>query len=284
MIASAPIANSFACEVVTACSLALACAVLSVFVVSRRWAFIGEGISHSGFGGAGTVWLLALFFPAIDRMTWAPYAGVVLFSLGTACAIAYFTRTGKINSDAVIGIFLAASLAWGILAQQLYWRQLRRDPTGWNVFLFGHMGDISPQFALTAAVICAAVVAAVGMLAKEILAYCFEPAIAEASGVRVGFIHYLLLTMIALTIVIGVRVAGSVLVPAMLVLPGATALLLGLSLRGVMASSVLIALVATGAGIIVSRHWPFVPIGPIIVLAMFAQFLAAYGWGKVRKK
>jgi ABC-type Mn2+/Zn2+ transport system permease subunit len=67
-------------------------------------------------------------------------------------------------------------------------------------------------------------------------------------------------------------------------LPGATALLLGLSLRGVMASSVLIALVATGAGIIVSRHWPFVPIGPIIVLAMFAQFLAAYGWGKVRKE
>ena len=283
MIASAPIASSFACEIVTACSLALACAVLSVFVVSRRWAFIGEGISHSGFGGAGTVWLLALFFPAIDRMAWAPYAGVVLFSLGTACAIAYFTRTGKINSDAVIGIFLAASLAWGILAQQLYWRQLRRDPAGWNVFLFGHMGDISPSFALTSALICVAVVAAVGMLAKEILAYCFEPAIAEASGVRVGFIHYLLLTMIALTIVIGVRVAGSVLVPAMLVLPGATALLLGLSLRGVMVSSILIALVATAAGIIVSRHWGFVPIGPVIVLAMFAQFLAGYAWGKLPK-
>src|SRR5450432_3411753 len=97
--------------ILTAAALATACAVLSVFVVSRRWAFIGEGISHSGFGGAGTVWLVALFFPAIDQFLWAPYLGAVAFSLTTAIAIAYFTRTGKINSDAVIGIFLAASLA-----------------------------------------------------------------------------------------------------------------------------------------------------------------------------
>src|SRR5438309_7987565 len=101
--------------------MGVACAVLSVFVVSRRWAFIGEGISHSGFGGAGTVWLLAMLFPPIDQTPWAPYLGVVLFSLATAGAIGYFTRSGKINSDAVIGIFLAAALAWGILAQQLYW-------------------------------------------------------------------------------------------------------------------------------------------------------------------
>ena len=48
-------------EILTTTSVAAACAVLSVFVVSRRWAFIGEGIGHSGFGGAGTVWMLALF-------------------------------------------------------------------------------------------------------------------------------------------------------------------------------------------------------------------------------
>ena len=79
--------------VLTALAMAVACATLSVFVVSRRWAFIGEGISHSGFGGAGTAWLLALVVPALDR-PWVPYCGVVVFSLVTALAIGYLTRTG----------------------------------------------------------------------------------------------------------------------------------------------------------------------------------------------
>ena len=265
---------------VTALALAIACAVLSVFVVTRRWAFIGEGISHSGFGGAGTVWAIAAFWSAADRAAWAPYLGVVLFSLATAWAIAYFTRTGKINSDAVIGILLAASLAWGILAQQLYWGRMHRNPVGWDVFLFGHMAEASAPFAAAAATLCAGVVVSVALLGKELLAYCFDPVVAEASGVPVGFVHYLLLLMIALTIVVGVRVAGSVLVPAMLVLPGATALLLARHMRAVIAGSIFVALVATTIEIAVTHFWSFLPTGPIIVLAMFAQFLAAYALEK----
>src|SRR5437016_5545513 len=142
------ILGQFACDLITATTMAAACATLSVFVVSRRWAFIGEGISHSGFGGAGTVWLAAAVFHPLDQATWAPYVGVVIFSLATACGIAYFTRTGRINSDAAIGIFLVASLAWGILAQQLYVHYRHRNPVGWDVFLFGRMSDLSPRFAL----------------------------------------------------------------------------------------------------------------------------------------
>src|SRR5215210_5154605 len=104
-------------DALAAGAVAVACAVLSVFVVSRRWAFIGEGISHSGFGGAGTVWLLALAFPALDAQ-WAVYAGVVVFCLATGLGIAYFSRAraagGGTNTDAVIGIFLVASMAWGV--------------------------------------------------------------------------------------------------------------------------------------------------------------------------
>ena len=75
----------------TATALALACAVLSVIVVLRRWAFIGEGISHSGFGGAGTAWLVMLAFPAVD-LDWLPYASVVIFCLATAFAIGALSR------------------------------------------------------------------------------------------------------------------------------------------------------------------------------------------------
>src|SRR5438270_9704848 len=113
---------------ITAMSMAVACAVLSVFVVSRRWALIGEGISHSGFGGAGTVWLLMLAFPAFEHHSWLVYLGIVLFCLNTAVLIGYFTRSGKINSDAVIGIFMVASLAWGFFAQQIYHQRRGFDP------------------------------------------------------------------------------------------------------------------------------------------------------------
>ena len=274
----------FLSDSVTALSMATACAVLSVFVVSRRWAFIGEGISHSGFGGAGTVWLAALLFPSIDRAPWAPYTGVVLFSLAAACGIAYFTRRERINSDTAIGIFLVASLGWGILAQQLYYHYRHRDPVGWDVFLFGHMANLSPQFAIGSAILCAAVVLTVVLLSKEIVSYCFDPATAEASGVRVGFVHYLLLVLIAMTVVIGARVAGSVLVPALLVLPGATALLVGDRLRRVAFLSIAVAVIATAAGLLVNRQWRFLPTGPVIVLALFVQFLIAYFWTHAMKK
>src|ERR1044071_87872 len=100
--------------VLVAGAMAVACAVLSVFVVARRWAFIGEGISHSGFGGAGTAWLLMLFFPALDQ-PWVPYLSVVIFCLLTAGAIGMLSRSRGVNADAAIGIFLVASLAWGFL-------------------------------------------------------------------------------------------------------------------------------------------------------------------------
>jgi ABC-type Mn2+/Zn2+ transport system permease subunit len=267
----------------TATSMALACAVLSVFVVSRRWAFIGEGIAHSGFGGAGTVWLLTLLFPALgaEGREWIPYIGVVVFCLFTALGIGYFTRTGKINSDAAIGIFLVASLAWGILAQFIYRHVRGIDPAGWDTFLFGQM-NVSMEFAIGAVLLCIMVVAVVVMLSREIIAYCFDPTTAEASGVHVGFIHYLLMILVTLTIVIGVRLAGNVLVTALLVLPGATALILSRDLRSAVLASLAVALIGTLGGLFVHFHWIFLRTGPAIVLLMFGQFVLAYAWGKIK--
>ena len=263
----------------TACSLAVACATLSVFVISRRWAFIGEGISHSGFGGAGTVWLLMLAFPSIEHSPSAAYYGVVIFSLATGLAIGYFTRSGKLNSDAIIGIFLVASLAWGILAQEIFSHVRQYEPSGWQTFLFGRM-DVSLQFAIVATAICAAIVAIVVFLGKEIVAYCFDPVMAEASGVRVGFIHYLLILLVTLTIVIGARVAGAVLVTALLVLPGATALLLSKKLKNSIAFSLIIGLVGALGGLAVYFRKEYIFAGPAIVLLLFAEFVIAYGLSK----
>ena len=288
-------ASTLVPDALTAAAVAVACAALSVFVVSRRWAFIGEGISHSGFGGAGTVWLLALAFPGLNGR-WAVYGGVVLFCLAAGLGIAYFSRergdggaggvapgAGAVNTDAVIGIFLVASVAWGFLAQYCFARANGgRQPAGWDEFLIGRASELPPQFAVGAVLVCAAVVACLIMLGKEIVYYCFDPAMAEASGVPARFVHYLLILLVTLTIIAGAPVAGSILVTALLVLPGATALLLSDRLRAAIVTSVVVGLVGAAGGTLVRLRWPFLPNGPAIVLVMFATFLGAYAWTRLR--
>jgi ABC-type Mn2+/Zn2+ transport system permease subunit len=269
---------------ITAIALSVACATLSVFVVSRRWAFIGEGISHSGFGGAGTAWLLALALPGtIFEEPWVPACGVVTFCLGTAFAIGYMTRARRISSDTAIGVFMVASLAWGFLARSLY-RALRngKEPMGFDALLFGDTRDVSAAFALTAVLLGAAIVGAVFLLRKEILYYCFDAAMAEASGVHARLVHYLLILLVSLTIVIGARVVGTVLVTALLVLPGATALNLCRGLGGALAASIVAALAGTVAGLAASRHWAFLPTGPAVVLCLFGLFVLSMFFSRIR--
>ncbi len=261
--------------VLVSISLGSACALLSIVVVLRRWAFIGEGIGHSGFGGAGTAWIAGLLFPALDTPA-AIYAFVIIFCLLTALAIGLLSRSKRVNADAAIGIFLVASLAWGFLAQQIYFQQTLRSPYGFETYLFGQVRSIEVRFALSALAVSAAVVLCVTLLWKEILAYCFDPLMAQTSGVPAGAIHYLLMLLIGLMIVIGVRVAGSVLITALLVLPGATALTLSRRMPAVVAASLVVALVGAVGGLLVNLTWTFIPAGPSMVLILFTEFLLVY--------
>ena len=173
----------------------------------------------------------------------------VVFSLLTALAIGYVSRDylsgNGVTSDAAIGIFLVASLAWGALALSIY-RQ--HHPNGGaatgEAYLFGEITIISRQLMLAGVCVSAAVVLVVGVLWKEILVYSFDPAMARVSGVRIGFIHSLLMLLLALVIVIGMRLAGNVLMTALLVLPGATALLLSRRLTTVLALSIAVGITA----------------------------------------
>jgi len=265
-----------------ASALGMACALLSVFVVCRRWAFIGEGISHAGLGGAGLTWLLMLVFPGLD-LPWVPYLGVVVFCIGTAVGIGWLSRHGKVEADTAIGVFLVASLAFGILAQQIYLHVSLKSPPAWDTLFFGQLKQLSGEYAMAAICVSAAVVVVIGALFKELLAYSFDPMLAEVSGVRAGAMHYLLMILLAITIVLGVRVAGSVLVTAMLVLPGATAMLLSRDLRTVFTLAVVFGVLGAVAGILLNTQYSFLPAGPGIVLTLFVLFLGAYAVGRVKR-
>lgn len=264
-------------DLLAACAVACACALLSPIVVIRRWAFLGEGIGHSGLGGAGTAWMLMCAFPgsAIDR-PWVVGVLVVVASLLAAFGMGAISRRGAIAGDAAVGIFLVATVAWGFLGQHAYRARLNAEPVGFSTLLFGHPAALGGSYATIAIAIALAVGIAVIAMRKEILAYCVDPALAEVSGVSVGVVHYMLIGLVALVTIIGMNVVGTLLVTALLVLPGTTAGLLTKRLGASVAASVGVGLIGALGGSAIHRAWPIVPAGPAFVLVMVLLFAIAF--------
>jgi ABC-type Mn2+/Zn2+ transport system permease subunit len=269
-------------------ALGLACSVMSIVVILRGWSFLGEGISHAGFGGVGTAFVLSLLVPGL-RDSQPAFAVAAVFCLVTAMAIARLSRGsiapsgssaagGSIGSDAAIGVFVAASLAWGFVAFQWYAQGSGKGVASWELYLFGSVDDVTRVDALASVCVSAAVMLIVALLGRQVLLYCLDPTMAQVSGVAVGMIHYLLFGLLALVVIATMWLVGNLLAPALLVLPGATALSLSRRLKTVM-------LLSTGAGggsvlagMLIHGHWTFLPPGPAIVLVNFLLLLAARAW------
>jgi manganese/iron transport system permease protein len=266
---------------VTACALGVACALLSVLVVLRRWAFIGEGISHAGFGGIGTAWVLSLAVPVLGTEG-AAYTVAIVFCLAMAVIIGWVSRRERINADAAIGIVLVGSLAWGVVALDIYQQHRHGAPaaSGWQFYLLGEVRNLSSGAMWAGVCVSAAVVVVLAALAKEILFYCMDPDLAEVSGVRAGFVHYLLMLMLALMIVVGMRPVGYLLVTALLVLPGATGLVLSRRMGVVVGVSVGVSLVGVVGGLALRASYGFQS-GPAMVLVLVGEFVIVYAWGMI---
>lgn len=256
-------------------SLTVSCALLSLVVVWRRWAFLGEGIAHAGFGGAGTAWLLACAAPWLDQPGYIMLA-ITLFCFVTAIVIGIVHRDETVHSETAIGIFLVASLAWGFVGQEAYFATYNRPAAGFQALLFGHtelLGSSHAHLCVALAFVC---VVLMTVLRKEILAWCLEPTLAQVSGVRAGFIHYLMILLIAATVVLGVQLVGSVLMTALLILPGATAMLFARRLGPAVAWTLAIGLTGAAIGLATHGAWPLVWQGPAVVLSLVIIFLVVF--------
>jgi len=267
--------NSVANLILACLALGVSCGILSVFVVTQKWAFVGEGISHAGLGGAGTAWMIALIFPSLDTPA-LPHVCVVLFCLLMALGIGFVTRGRRVSADAAIGIFLAASLAWGFFAQHIYFQFRSSSPFGFNTFFFGQMQTLSLGYLVISLCIAVLVAGCVALLHKEIISYCFDPVMARVSGVRVNLIHNLLLILLTLCVVSAMQVMGSILVTALLVIPGTCATLISSRLRNVMSISVTTALFGVAGGLAIQSRWHFLPAAPAVVLVRLVIFVGSY--------
>lgn len=254
-----PLGSAFFVRALLAAALVgTVCAVVGTYVVLKGIAFIGDAISHAAFPGVVAAFMLGLPY----------YLGATIAAVGTSLAIGVVTRRARIRTDTAIGVLFAGTFALGVF---LY-STIDGYVADLFSFLFGQLLSTSVDDLVALAVLGGIVLATVAVLWKELLYSTFDPLGAAASGLKVGWLETLFLTLVALTIVISLQAIGIILVVAMLVTPAATAQLLTVRFGRMMTSAVVLAVGASVAGLYLS-YWLDVASGATIVLVQTGIFL-----------
>jgi manganese/iron transport system permease protein len=194
--------------------------------------------------------------------------------VATAVGIAFLSRRGRISSDTAIGVLFAGAFSLGIVIMS----QVRTYTTDLFAFVFGNVLGVGADDLLLIGLVGAAVLAVIVALYKELLFTAFDPVMAEASGLPVPLLQYLLLVLIGVTVVVAMKAIGIVLVVAMLVTPAATASMLTHRFGRIMLVAAGISLLAAFAGLYLS-FYANVPSGAAIVLVNTAVFLIVLALG-----
>jgi ABC-type Mn2+/Zn2+ transport system permease subunit len=238
--------------------VSLLCGMLSSFVILRRMAFIGVGISHSAFGGVALGFLLGV----------NPFWTAVAFALVVAVLIEWSQTHNRVEEDTAIGIFFAASMALGVVFLHLS-RTYNVDVFG---FLFGNILAIDNEQILYILVITVCVLAVLIAFFKEFVFLSFDEEMAWVSGVPVNTLRYLFLVMLALVIIVSIYLVGIILVSALLVIPGAVGQNLSRQLKSMIWVSTATAVGGAVGGLILS-YGVDLPSGATIVLLLAAVYL-----------
>lgn len=259
-------------------------ALLSVLVVLKRLAFIGQGVSHSAFGGIGVAAVVA----AVTGAAWAGQGGiaelliVMAFCIAAALGMAAVSDRagGAVRVDTGIGLYLVASMAVGAVLVEVARTTAGRlgHPVGvrsWESILFGSILGAGWTDVLIAAGLAGAVALVLWLVRRPLLFWAFDEGAAPAFGVPTTAMRTVLMVLLAIATVTAMKVAGVILATALLVLPGATALKVAASLRGVVGLSLGVGLAGLTGGMILSLEAELQP-GPCIVLVLTALFVA--GW------
>ncbi len=245
--------------------VSLICGLLSVFIVLRRMAFVGAGISHAAFGGVALGFLLQ-----VD-----PFWTGLAFAILVAFLIELVQTRGRVDEDTAIGIFFAAAMAVGVLFLH-FSRTYNADIFG---ILFGNILAIGPQQLWQVTGVTAIVLLFLLLFYKELVFLSFDEEMAWVCGVPVQAVRYLFLAVLALVIIVAIYLVGIVLVSALLVIPAAVARNLTRHIHAMLLVSTLMAVAANLAGLALSYQIDL-PSGATIVVILAGLFFLASLWGR----
>jgi manganese/iron transport system permease protein len=257
--------------------LAVIGAAVSVFVVLRRLAFVSDVLTHTVFPGVVVGFLVA----GTGGIVW----GALAFAVLSAVLLTVLAARAEVTEDASMAIVLTGFFAVGVILVS------RRSSytSDLTAFLFGRILTVDTQQIVVTAAIGAVVLLTLGLLGKELLFRAFDPAGAEARGYRVLVLDLVLNLAVALVVVAAVRAVGTVLVIALLVVPGAAGRLLSDRVAGILAAAVVVAALGGWLGLVASwqasvNHGVRLASGATVVLALVALYALAAVVAAVRSR
>lgn len=244
------------------------CAIMGTLVVVHRVVFLSGGIAHASYGGIG----LSFF------MGWPYIVGTVGFALGAAMLMAIVTLKAKHRADTIIGVMWAVGMATGIVLLDL--------TPGYHVdlmsYLFGSILTVPPSDLLMMLAVGTIVFVIVGYFYKDLLAMAYDEEFAKARGVPVHKLYFLLISMLALSIVMIIQVIGLILVIALLTIAPYLVEQHTKSLMNMMIWSGFFNIIFTVTGIWIAFHFNITS-GAAIILVAGAVFLGDFSYQALKK-
>jgi len=246
--------------VLAALLMSVTCGIIGTYIVSRRMVFISGGITHASFGGVGIGYFLG--FP--------PLAGAAGIAVLAALTTENLTRRNILRNDSIIAILWSLGMAIGIIFVYLtpgYAPNLMS-------YLFGSIITVTSTELWLMFVLAITVSAVFILFYRPILYVAFDEQFARIRGIPVMFINYLLIILVALTIVLSIRTAGIILVLSVLTIPQNVANLFTNRFSHIMTGSVVLGFFASMLGLVLS-YWLDIPSGATIIFTLVVIYLAA---------
>jgi manganese/iron transport system permease protein len=235
-------------------------ALLSCFLVLKGWSLMGDAISHATLPGIVIAYILNI--PLI----------IGAFAAGMFCALAvgFLGDNSRVKRDTVMGVVFSGMFGFGMVLYTKVETNVHLDH-----ILFGNMLGVGAEDLWTAGLVAFGVSAVLLAKWKDLLMHAFDPAHAQAIGLRVGVMHYGLLAIISLTIVAALKAVGLILAIGLLIAPGAIAFLLAREFRSMLAVAVIVTMAAMLGGVYLSFWLDSAP-APTIILLLSGTFVASF--------
>ncbi len=243
-------------------------AVLGVSLVLRRYSMIGDGLSHVGYGAVA----IALCFGA------APLKIAIPVVLVAAFFLLKLTENSKINSDSAIAMIASASLAAGIVVNHFS----SASSADAQSYLFGSILLVTKSEMHAAVWMLSGILILYILVYPQIFAITFDENYYHATGGRTKWIQLLISAATAITVVLGLKIMGAMLISSLIVFPPLTAMQNAKSFRGVVLIAALASFCALIGGLFFSYFWDW-PTGATIVLFHLALFLLSYFVSVIRR-
>ena len=238
--------------------VSLCAALLGVSLVLKRYSMIGDGLSHVSFGA------LAIAVALGVTPLWFSIPVVIL----AAFLLLRVADNPRWNSDAAIAVMSASSLAVGILVISL----TTGMTTDVDNYMFGSVLAMTKTDVILAVVLCAAVLVLFILFYHKLFAITFDENFSRATGLKVSRYNTLLAILTALTIVLGMRMMGAMLISSLVIFPALTAMRLFRSFRGVVVCAAVTSVLCFCAGLTISFAFS-TPVGATVVAANLTLFL-----------